>query len=265
MFFEEIITFHRAGSHGPNWVRPMKYFLTTSASALLAYNVTFTTFQLSGKCLSESWLHLPFAALSRRFRRTETLPDSAEYVTLQSSLLLTSRRMFRSVVFFYCLQRPQWSVFTGYKLVVTYFPCCTCYNRVSVFEFEYQVLKSQTTKTLHEDYFLVVHARDIMLKPTVFTIYSMQLHEKLYSASTIILKVYNHQSINIWVSQSHKKMSWKPVMTARVLLLNSSNYFIALREIGHKHIVSYHQCYLLYHVHGFSGTIKTVDKKPQSM
>ena len=117
----------------------------------LGLNITFKVFFLSVMCVKEHLYYRPswytYNSLYYCF-----LHKNTEYL-----LIRQTRLKYDHTVLYYCLKRPQWSVYTGSSTSIEYFICKVCVTYKSTFVFNYQTLDSYVIQTTKDDYRMIFY------------------------------------------------------------------------------------------------------------
>ncbi len=213
----------------------------------IGFNVTFTTFLLSGLFIPYSGIMIDGKTVQGDVQAKRLYRESV-YVWLT-----------RSHVLVYALQRSQWSVFTRYNTDIEYQSCWKCeMNHKSVINFDYQIIKSNMVKTEGDMFHRLRFSRETPRTPYLvhgqimhkYITYHSAHNQQLKSFSFLI-KVKVHQHILFQLKNYSKKGGKQTAKTlwlrekVRFLLMDSTNQQVALEEIKARKTVTYFQCLLL--------------------
>ena len=106
---------------------------------LFGLNITFIKFSLSDYCF-----------INRPYEKNEFRPCyyhlGTEYVLLNQSSVNKGEQLY------FCMKRPQFSIYTNYKILLEYSLCHICNNYKSYIVFQYQVLDRNVFVTIKDDY-----------------------------------------------------------------------------------------------------------------
>ena len=108
-----------------------KFRYLFEAMNLFGLQVIFKIFQLSHMCL-------PLDEGTRT-----NLHKDTEYVMIHGKKINT---------LFFCLKRPQWSIYTANAMVLDYFVCTICKSQQSRIVFNYQIIDANIIETYQDDY-----------------------------------------------------------------------------------------------------------------
>ncbi len=206
-----------------------EYRFVGNKAALLGFNITYTTFSLSGMC-PESHNSRGGQMRDREF----VVMVGCNSVDPQTG---TCRSNSKFPDLKYCQQRPQFSVFTGFITYIYYSACVQCDNIRSDLQFEFQLMQADLVRNYKEQYYMAIGIisshKHSLINSCVFNIIN-------YSAHTMLLRVKIFQMINIFVELPYKATNayWK------AFLLDSTNINRAKTLLLKYQKVPFYQCML---------------------
>ena len=152
------------------------------ANPLFGFQISFKIFKLTDMCLHEQESSDP------------ELSFGTEYLTVNNSQ--------KNETFYYCLKRPQWTLFTTSYINILYHICKLCQNINSQIVFNYQIINGQTIVT-ERDSFTTFQLKSEKYKSTMKPyLFGIVCYHKIWTCSGLILKYIimgeKYQTISVW-------------------------------------------------------------------
>ncbi len=168
-------------------------FLKYLTTKHFGYRFHITEFQLSDMCLTES----PFSSFSfpnsdRHFVRGCDYHHGTEFVLIHQTGQGLPKHLY------FCMRRPQWSVYTGHQVNIQYSLCKYCFLHTSIFAFYYSVITRNTVTTMTDQFCKIMYDKKVQYV-------SHNIHTKFqtFNITTIGIKVKHFQTIILHVRTSH--------------------------------------------------------------
>ena len=153
---------------------------------MLGLNITFTTFLLSDMCVMAH----PYTFNCFWHKGTEYVsPDQLE-TTYTDKL-------------YFCMKRPQWSVYTGHVVAISYSVCTVCVHHVSRVVFMYQVLDSGFFRTVKDEFRKVYYTVVTSMSSYIAPLASICIKPVNDTCSVSRIQYYylrgeKYEQINVW-------------------------------------------------------------------
>ena len=195
---------------------------------LFNLNITFNEFTLSDMCI----MHHPYKFKFWTLEKEEycNFHGETEYVLIHQNEK-TGEELARKLYF--CMRRPQWSIFTKHLTYIDYYICRMCLYYHTQIIFTYQIIDSNTI-TLQDNYILLAHGTHLDINmyfaienkyeiPAPFSIICLDLK---YVCATYIytydIRGDKYEFIKLWQTGVIKHM---------IFLLNNLNHNEVLLEL----------------------------------
>ncbi len=197
---------HLSFSHNYRVFSPTRYLsvlrYSYSVNKLFGIHINFTKFSLSDICLEKSASH---NKSEKKFLFSCAYKDTEFLMLHQEDNKL-----------YFCMKRPQWTIFTGPVLDIDYHICMSCVNQLSQVEFSFQLVGNYLFRTTFDDYrkilssgvgaFVPLDVTCVMLNSSchkgIFKVFIrgekynfLWLREFPYRESNIFIEGYNEQHI----------------------------------------------------------------------
>ncbi len=168
-------------------------FLKYLTTKHFGYRFHIAEFQLSDMCLTES----PFSSFSfpnsdRHFLRGCDYHHGTEFVLFHQTGQGLPKHLY------FCMRRPQWSVYTGHQVNIQYSLCKHCFVHTSIFTFHCSVINRNTVTTVSDQFCKMMYEKKVQhISHTIHTKF------QTINITTIGVKVKHFQTIVLHVRTPH--------------------------------------------------------------
>ncbi len=227
-----------------NTFKIMKIRYKFKMTSFLGLNITFKTFVLSDMCLPHHPGDLTVFSTAKCVDHLDT-----EYMQIRQYERISDAE--QKTKLYFCMKRPQWSVFTDYKTDIDLHICHMCVNYESKVTLHYQVIDSKLMKTDLDEHMNIFYGGNFTLNKIGSGAVFSDTFDPYTISCVLVDSNCSISVLNFYIraeKYQHIKLSTQLQNGFRLFFLNESDHNIIHKKLNSSDSVASFFCYVQAHV-----------------